>query len=107
VRRADAAGLQSLHSYVLDRQKNEAARAGNSGGVEQHDARPDAAEVVLNLDIGHPFLAWEHILQGAPEGRKIPLTVAQFIEEPAFGLGRQQIKRIAERSVAFLPSQVA
>ena len=107
MRRADAAGLQSLHSYVLDRQKNEAARAGNSAGVEQHDARPDAAEVVLNLDIGHPFLAWEHILQGAPEGRKIPLTVAQFIEEPAFGLGGQQVERIVEGGVGFLYSQIA
>ena len=32
---------------------------------------------------------------------------AQFIEEPAFGLGRQQMERIVEGGVGFLHSQVA
>ncbi len=95
---------------VLDGEEDQAGVCTNPlnpPGVEQHDLPPDGLEGVRDLEIVERCLLRQNLSEQLPQGRDVPLPVAQVVEQSPLGFYRLDPKGAVERAVGPLDPERA
>ena len=66
--------------------------------IQQHRSEPKARKVVNHLEPVHLRSFRDNGFKQEPEGRNIPLAVAQVVEKPALSLPGMHFEDIVERA---------
>ena len=86
---------------VVDGEEDHAPRLvlpGHRARVQQHGLGPDAAPVVLYLELLKPDVFLEHLRERLPQRRDVPLAVSQFVDEVLGGLLGRDLEGLIERA---------
>ena len=104
----ESLGEPSL-SHVFDRQKNQPrdVRAmRHEARIQLHDLAADSGKDVVDVDVVQLALGGEAVVQQRPEGRNVPLTVAQGKESFTDRVFRCDSKRVKKRAVGVPDAEI-
>ena len=87
------------HVFNGENQKLGVVAGTQPAGVQQHGFRPDSGKVMGDFKVIKNRLLRNNIFKQRPQGRNIPLAVAEFVDQLVFGFAGGNVKSLVKRAV--------